>query len=69
MKSDPAIQAVRRARLEISRELGNDPARLVAHYLELQKEFSGRLVRGPETATAQPGNAGDEPRAARARRR
>lgn len=48
MKDDPGVEAVRRVRLAISRELDNDPIRMVAHYIELQKEFKERLLRGPE---------------------
>ncbi len=48
MKNDPAIEAVRKARREISRELGNDPARLIAHYVERQSHFQGRIIHGPE---------------------
>jgi hypothetical protein len=51
--SDPALSAVRRAREEISREFGNDPARLVAHYLKLQAEYRGRLIAGPEDEPAE----------------
>ena len=54
MKTDPGIEAVRRARQDISRELGNDPVRLVAHYMEMQKDFAERLVHGPEEAAAEP---------------
>jgi hypothetical protein len=48
MSTDPAIEAVRAARIEISREVGNDPARLIEHYAELQKKVRERLIRGPE---------------------
>jgi hypothetical protein len=48
MKTDPALEAVRKARSDISRELGNDPVRLIAHYTELQAQFKGRLIHGPE---------------------
>ena len=48
MSTDPAIDAVRAARIEISREVGNDPARLIEHYAELQKKVRERLVQGPE---------------------
>jgi hypothetical protein len=48
MKNDPGIEAVRQARRDISRELENDPVRLVAHYMDKQKDFKGRLVHGPE---------------------
>jgi hypothetical protein len=60
MKPDQGLEAVRRARQDISSELGNDPARLVAHYMELQKEFKGQILAGPEHSTAQQGNAADE---------
>ena len=48
MKNDPVLDAVRKARCDISRELGNDPARLIAHYAELQAKFKGRIIHGPE---------------------
>ncbi len=47
-KDDPALAAVRKVRSEISREFGNDPARLIAHYAELQAQFKGRLISGPK---------------------
>ncbi|MBK9263942.1 MAG: hypothetical protein IPM54_29575 [Polyangiaceae bacterium] len=46
--NDP-IDTVRKARHEISREHGHDPERLVAHYLELQARFKGRIIPGPES--------------------
>ena len=48
MKDDPVLEAVRKARCYISRALGNDPARLIAHYMNLQAGFKGRLIQGPE---------------------
>jgi hypothetical protein len=51
MKTDQAIEAVRDARREISREFDNDPARLIAHYMELQKDLHGLLLTGPEGDT------------------
>ena len=48
MTDDPVIDGVRRARCAISREFDNDPARLVAHYAELQARYKGVLVAGPE---------------------
>lgn len=49
MKSDPNLDAVRQARTEISREFGNDPARLVAHYIEMQNRFKdSKLIYGPD---------------------
>jgi hypothetical protein len=65
MKDDPVLEAVRKARCDISRDLGNDPARLIAHYMNLQADFKGRLIQGPEAGddgsedTAQQGAAPD----------
>jgi hypothetical protein len=48
-KTDPALEAVRRVRREISRQFDNDPARLIAHYIELQRHLDqSRIVSGPE---------------------
>lgn len=48
-KSDPALEAVRKVRREISRQFDNDPARLVAHYMELQRKLDqSKIVPGPE---------------------
>ncbi len=38
MKTDPAIDAIRKVRSEISREFGHDPSRLMAHYIQLQAQ-------------------------------
>jgi hypothetical protein len=57
MKTDEGLEAVRKARRDISRELGNDPARLVAHYMEIQRQFKGQILTGPEDAS-QGGTAG-----------
>lgn len=59
-KDDPALAAVRKVRSEISREFGNDPARLIAHYEELQAQFKGRLIYGSEGhGDASEGNSPD----------
>lgn len=48
-KTDPALEAIRKVRREISREFDNDPARLIEHYMELQRRMqSARLVQGPD---------------------
>jgi len=44
---DAGMEAVRNAREAISREFGDDPARLVAHYIELQKRHRDRLISAP----------------------
>lgn len=52
-RTDPGLDAVRRVRETISRECGNDAARLIAHYLKLQTEFGGNVIRGPEEDGAE----------------
>lgn len=48
-KTDPALEAVRKARREISHQFDNDPARLIAHYIELQRQLDqSKIVPGPE---------------------
>lgn len=61
MPNDPAIDAVRAVRIQISKEFGDDPTRLIAHYMELQKRYAARLIHGPESqSAAQPAVASDE---------
>jgi hypothetical protein len=43
---DKGIEAVRRAREEISREHDNDPRRLVEYYMALQERHKERLING-----------------------
>lgn len=45
MKDDPIIQQIREVRRQISAEFQHDPARLVAHYIELEKQSRRRFVR------------------------
>lgn len=48
-KTDPALEAIRKVRREISREFDNDPARLVEHYMERQRGMQrSKLVQGPD---------------------
>ena len=57
-KSDPVIDEVREVRHRISARFDHDPARLVAYYMELQKQYQDRLIttekdverRAPKTA-------------------
>lgn len=44
---DEEIARVREARHRISARFGHDPYRLVAHYMELQREHQERLIRAP----------------------
>ena len=57
MPNDPAIDAVRAARIQISKEFGDDPTRLIAHYIEFQKRYAERLIHGPE---GEPGSAAQQ---------
>jgi hypothetical protein len=41
---DPVIDEIRAVRHRISERFGHDPARLVAYYLELQKQYQDRLI-------------------------
>lgn len=43
-RPDPLIDEVREVRRRISERFGNDPRRLVEHYIELQKKYEGRLI-------------------------
>ena len=38
MSNDPAIEEVRRARIELSRELGNDPKKFLEYFRAVQDE-------------------------------
>lgn len=63
MPNEPALDAVRAARIQISKEFGDDPTRLVAHYIEFQKRYADRLIQGPDGgpgSAAQPAVAPDE---------
>jgi hypothetical protein len=39
MNPDPAIEEVREIRRKISAEFGHDPRRLLAHYVEYEKQL------------------------------
>ena len=53
---DEGIRAVREVRERISAEFGNDPEKLVEHYMEQQKQYRHRLL--PPVAALQ-GDAAD----------
>ena len=42
--SDPVIDEIREVRYRISARYGHDPTRLVAFYIELQKQYQDRLI-------------------------
>ena len=39
MQPDPAIDEIREVRRKISAEFGHDPRRLMAHYVEIEKQM------------------------------
>ena len=49
MKPDAGLQPTRDIRQKISRELGNDPRRLVEYYMDYQRRFKDRLRPAPGT--------------------
>jgi hypothetical protein len=49
-QSDPVIDEIRGVRHRISARFAHDPARLVAHYMELQKQYQDRLIEIEKTA-------------------
>jgi hypothetical protein len=68
--SDPVIDEIREVRHRISARFDHDSTRLVAHYIELQKEHQHRLIESGKRAertnqsAAQPGAPADRPKAA-----
>lgn len=55
-RSDPVIDEIREVRHRISARFDHDPARLVAYYMELQKQYKDRLIR-PVEDPAEPSAA------------
>jgi len=51
-EGDEEIERIREVRHQISEQFGHDPYRLVAYYMELQKEHPEKLVRAPEVEPA-----------------
>jgi hypothetical protein len=45
---DDSDAEIRRVRHRISERFGHDPYRMVAYYMERQKEHEDRLIRAPE---------------------
>jgi hypothetical protein len=46
---DPVIDEIREVRHRISARFDHDPARLVAYYMELQKQYQDRLTETEKT--------------------
>lgn len=47
--ADELIDEIREIRRRIWERHGNDPKRVVEHYIEYQKQFADRLVPPPDT--------------------
>ncbi|HYU34219.1 MAG TPA: hypothetical protein VEW48_18855 [Thermoanaerobaculia bacterium] len=45
---DPVIDEIREVRHRISERFGHDPEKLVAHYMEFQKQYEDRLIKPVE---------------------
>ena len=45
MKKDPAIEAIRKTRHEISEKHRHDTRALIAHYRALERKYADRIVR------------------------
>ena len=56
-EDDEGIRAVRQIREKISREFGNDPEKLVEHYILEQERFRERLL---QPMTTPPDDAENE---------
>jgi len=51
--SDPVIDEIRAVRSRISAQFDHDPAKLVAHYMELQKRHADRLIGGAKNPATE----------------
>lgn len=51
-EGDEEIARIREVRHRISEEFGHDPYRLVAYYMELQKEHPEKLMPAPDSQIA-----------------
>jgi hypothetical protein len=60
MTTDPAIDAIRKTRHEISRRFGHDTKALIDHYKKMQEKYADRLVAEP-SAVCIPPNAAPGP--------
>ena len=52
IQSDPVIDEVREVRHRISERFDHDPEKLVAYYMELQKQYEDRLIK-PEAIAVE----------------
>jgi hypothetical protein len=47
-QSDPVVDEIREVRRRISQQVNHHPQKLVAHYLEVQKQYRERLLQTNE---------------------
>jgi hypothetical protein len=58
--SDPVIDEIREVRHRISARFDHDPARLVAHYMELQKQYQDQMIETGESSERSAPSAAEE---------
>lgn len=51
-EGDAEIARIREVRHQISEQFAHDPYRMVAHYIELQKEHPEKLIPAPHSEVA-----------------
>ena len=51
-EGDAEIARIREVRHQISEQFGHDPYRLVAYYMELEKQHSEKLAPAPDSEIA-----------------
>ena len=66
--SDPVIDEIREVRHRISARFDHDPTRLVAYYIELQKQHQHRLIESAKRAE-RPNQSAAHPSFQRTRRK
>ncbi len=49
-RTDPVIDEIREVRRRISARFGHDPTRLVAFYMETQKQYQDRLIEATKSS-------------------
>ena len=54
MKDDPAIAKIREVRHRISEEHDHDPRKVIRYYIEMQKQYQDRLVKGSDSKEEKP---------------
>lgn len=60
IQDDPTIARIREARRQISEMCDNDPDKLVAYYMEVQKQYQSRILKTPSRFEIVEGEANEE---------